>query len=116
MTAKWIAPLGGLLRIASTIFGWAWPTTFTPKPPWKSRVLGAVDVPDVRALARLQVHGVGVARLEVRSDARRQALQGALVERFSNAGVRSSRIFVSRSAISAARALSRSRSPRDITS
>ncbi len=35
LTAKWM-PWSDTLRIASTIFGWAWPTTFTPKPPWKS--------------------------------------------------------------------------------
>ena len=35
VTAKWI-PRSATLRIAWTIFGWAWPTTFTPKPPWKS--------------------------------------------------------------------------------
>ena len=35
VTAKWM-PWSATLRIASTIFGWAWPTTFTPNPPWKS--------------------------------------------------------------------------------
>src|SRR6185503_5893712 len=35
VTAKWIALLAALVS-ASTILGWAWPTTLTPKPPWKS--------------------------------------------------------------------------------
>ena len=35
VTAKWIASSAAFL-MASTIFGWAWPTTFTPNPPWKS--------------------------------------------------------------------------------
>ena len=35
VTAKWIASRAAFSS-ASTIFGWAWPTMFTPKPPWKS--------------------------------------------------------------------------------
>ena len=35
VTAKWIASSAAFL-MASTIFGCAWPTTFTPNPPWKS--------------------------------------------------------------------------------
>ena len=35
VTAKWM-PWSATARIASTIFGCAWPTTLTPKPPWKS--------------------------------------------------------------------------------
>ena len=35
VTAKWIASRAAFSR-ASTIFGWACPTMFTPKPPWKS--------------------------------------------------------------------------------
>ena len=35
VTAKWIA-LCAAFSSASTILGWAWPTTLTPKPPWKS--------------------------------------------------------------------------------
>ncbi len=35
VTAKWIAFCAALVS-ASTILGWAWPTTLTPKPPWKS--------------------------------------------------------------------------------
>ena len=36
VTAKWIA-FWAAFWSASTIFGWAWPTMLTPKPPWKSR-------------------------------------------------------------------------------
>jgi hypothetical protein len=35
VTAKWIA-FSAARCSAATIFGWAWPTTLTPKPPWKS--------------------------------------------------------------------------------
>jgi hypothetical protein len=35
VTAKWIAFSAAFLS-ASTIFGWACPTTLTPNPPWKS--------------------------------------------------------------------------------
>ena len=35
VTAKWIALLAAFVS-ASTILGCAWPTTLTPKPPWKS--------------------------------------------------------------------------------
>ena len=35
VTAKWMAPSAARL-MAATIFGLAWPTTFTPNPPWKS--------------------------------------------------------------------------------
>ena len=35
VTAKWM-PWSATARIASTIFGCACPTTFTPNPPWKS--------------------------------------------------------------------------------
>ena len=35
VTAKWIAS-SAAFWMASAIFGCAWPTTFTPNPPWKS--------------------------------------------------------------------------------
>ena len=85
VTAKWIAPSAASL-MASTILGCAWPTTLTPKPPWKSRVLVAVHVPDRGALALLEVHRVGIAGLEVRGHPAGQALHCSLVQRLGPLG------------------------------
>ncbi len=35
VTAKWV-PVCAAFSMASMILGWAWPTMFTPKPPWPS--------------------------------------------------------------------------------
>ena len=63
-------------------------------------------------LPRSQVHGVGVAGLEVRRHAVRQALQGPLVQRLRLGGPVEQDACVSFSAISAARAFRRSTSTR----
>ena len=109
VTAKWIALLGGLgERLDDLRVGVA--DDVDAEAAVEVLVLGAVDVPDARALALLEVDRVGVAGLEVRGDAAGQALRRAARVELLGRRCPSSRVFVSLSAISAARALSRSRS------
>ena len=51
VTAKWMPCARPPSSMASTIFGWAWPTTIDAEAVVEVDVLVAVDVPDVAALA-----------------------------------------------------------------
>ena len=111
VTAKWIAVVGRLLdRLDDLRVGV--PDHVDAEPAVEVGVLGAVDVADLGALAVLEVHGVGVARLEVRDHAAGQRTSIARWYSCLGPWVRPSQIFVSFSAISAARAFNRSRSTR----
>ena len=114
VTAKWI-PRSATRRIASTIFGCAWPTTLTPKPPWKSVYSEPSTSQTRESWPRSRYTGYGSPAWKFEATPAGRLLRARSCRAF-DPGVRSSRIFVSFSAISAARAFRRSRSATRTTS